>query len=280
MRKRFRSSGLILALLFSVSVMVLLACSGSEGSPGPAGSTGPTGEAGPVGPQGSRGLTGPPGDPGEPGPPGAPGPSGPGGAVGEGVSSLEAAIVLDKSRLTLDEPLSIWGSGFKPGESVILLLLIDGVNQPIIGGGLGAQATANEVGGFAVTFDAIGVAATPGIMAILAQGADGSRAGAPVVIVASKVEPTSPSTSLAVDPVVPGGGATTIWGAGFKADEPLTVVVVALDGQDGIIVGGQANEHGAVQMDVSINLEAGIYTLKAIGALGSEATAPLLVGFK
>ena len=189
--------------------------------------------------------------------------------------------MLDKSRLTLDEPLGIWGSGFKPGESIVLLLLIDGVNQPIIGGGLGAQVTANEVGAFAATFDAIGVTATPGIMAILARGADGSRASVPVMIVGSKVEPPAPSTSLAVDPVVPDGDTTTIWGAGFKADESVTVVVVAAsDGQDAIIVGGQANEHGAVQMDASINLEAGIYTLKAIGALGSEATAPLLVGFK
>ena len=296
MKKRFRWGQLSLVLLLSISVVVFLACKGSTGptgSQGPAGSSGTTGPAGPEGPQGpagERGLAGPTGAPGDLGSPGPPGALGPGGPSGEDAVSPGARIALDKSELTIDEPLEIWGSGFNSEEQVILRLLIDDVNQPIIGGGRGAQVIANESGAFAVNFDEIDAdAAALGIRTIIAEGAEGSRASVPVMIIDARPEPPeppkppepiSPSTSLAAIPVEPGDD-TTIWGAGFKPNEAVEILAIAVsDGQDRIIVGGQANEFGAFQMIATIDLDTGVYTVKAVGDTGSEATAPLLVASK
>ena len=77
------------------------------------------------------------------------------------------------------------------------------------------------------------------------------------------------------------GSDTTIWGAGFKSNEVVEIVAVGvLAGEDRIIVGGQANEFGAFQMLANIDLDIGIYTLRAIGDEESEATAAMLVAEK
>lgn len=278
--------GSALGLLLIVAAVALMACSGSQGEPGAPGPQGDLGAPGSQGPEGSTGLPGLPGEPGTPANPGPPGPPGAPGAPGEAAASTGAGIVVDKQRLTIDEPLAIWGAGFRPGENIVLLLALDDTLKPIIGGSLGAQVTANASGAFAVTFDEIGLegAATAqaiGVKSILAEGSEGSKASVPVVLISSQpVTPPSPSTSLAASPV---GfvDETTIWGAGFKPDEAVSISVLLGSGTgERIVAGGQANETGAFQIDTTVSLSAGIYTLKAVGEDGSEATAPLVVAPK
>ena len=186
MRKRFRSRGLIIALLLAIFATVLLACTGDAGSAGPQGSGGPQGVQGVQGPQGIQGAQGIQGIPGSAGSLGARGEAGPPGPPGP------------------------------PG---------------------------------------------PGAEDVIAEANVGAS------LVATSVAP---------------GGTATIWGAGFESNESFTLVAVgaAADGGDIIIVGGQANAFGAFSMTATISMDAAIYTIKAIGNDGTEATAPLLVGSK
>jgi len=276
MTKRFSSRGSFIALIFTISMVVLLACTGSQGKPGLPGLSGAPGNPGNVGSPGAPGFAGFPGEPGFAGAPGAPGPAGPPGPVGltgQGISP-EAAI-------------TIRGSGFRPGEPVVLLLQVNNSLQVIIGGGRGAQVTANAAGVFEASFDAIGGAtgtqrlAIGPLRAIVASGVDGSRASLPVAIVESPSPASSISSSL-VASSVESGGTTSILGGGFQPDEFVTVSAVAASsgGLDRILVGGQANASGAFQFSIAIDLEEGVYTLRAAGDQNSEATAALVVGSK
>lgn len=270
MARRLPSSAAVIALLLSALIVLSLACRGAEGP------AGPQGEAGAPGSAGSQGETGPPGRQGETGPPGPPGPAGP---VGTEALSSGASIALSKSRVVFDEPLEIRGSGFEPGEQVVVRLLIDEVNQPIVGGGAGNQASANESGAFVLEIDAVGEGPIrPGVKTLIANGANGSVASVPLTITAARTAPTSPSTTI-VAAAVESGGVTTIWGSGFNPREFVSMVVVLHEGDGGeqLVVGGAANGSGAFEMRGPIDLDEGIYTLKASGDAGSEATAPLLV---
>ena len=287
MRKHFPSRGLFTALLFSVFLTVLLACegpSGSAGLPGAPGNPGNPGLAGAQGPPGDAGLPGNPGNPGNPGPPGLLGPPGPPGPAGQDAVSSEARVVVSKSSLTMDESVTVWGSGFLIGESVTLILVIDGQNQLVVGDADRFQTEANISGAFSVSFDSLGgsddiVAMAPGIRTLLAMGGFGSVASTPVMITTAAMS-TSPATSLAAGAVEPGDD-TTIWGAGFMANEAVSIVAVAgADGEDRIIIGTQANASGAFSVDAEINLALGIYTLWASGDMGSQASAALLVALK
>ena len=84
------------------------------------------------------------------------------------------------SSLTMDEPLTIWGSGFKAGEPIVITLMVTEVTEVIIGGGAGSQVSANSSGAFSMSFDAIGGKgaardAAPGVRSIAAAGRDGSQ---------------------------------------------------------------------------------------------------------
>ena len=213
----------------------------------------------------------------------------------DGVSP-EARIEVSQAVLSLDEPLTIRGSGFKPGEPVAILLIIDENLSPLVGvsreearerertGSVQAQVTASSAGTFVAEFDHIGTGYEPatreralGEKAIAANGDSGSKASVPVTIVSEPQGPPSASTSLTVDPVATGSN-TSIWGAGFKPNESVTISVTgAANGQDLIVADGAANDFGAFAMSATITLEPDIYTLKAVGDRGSEATAPLLV---
>jgi hypothetical protein len=178
----------------------------------------------------------------------------------------------------MDESFAVWGAGFNLGEPVVISVTINDSLDRIVGSG-----AANAGGAFEISFNAIGgseaiKAAARGIRAIVATGADGSTASVPVMIVRTRTEDPSPSTSLAAG-LVATGEETTIWGAGFLPNENVTLVAIgaAADGGDKIVIGDAANASGALMLDVVINLDAGIYTLKAVGAKGSEATAPLVV---
>jgi len=270
MARRFSSRAVVLLLLLSALIGLSLGCTGAEGTPGL------QGEAGIGGPTGPQGTPGPPGRTGDPGQPGPPGPTGP---TGADAPSPEARITVNKSRVALDEPLEIWGSGFNAGEQVVVRLLIDQVNQPIVGGAIGSQVSANEAGAFVLKVDAVDAGPTaPGIRTLLARGAAGSAASAPIIITTIRAELTSPSTTL-VAAAAESGEVTTIWGAGFRPSEFVSIAVLPNDAGENemVVVGGAANQSGAFEMKATIDLDDGIYTLMATGDGGSEATAPLLV---
>ena len=278
-----------LALFFSMfSVLVLVACRGPQGPAGLPGLSGEPGNAGLQGVAGEPGLAGLPGESGNPGSQGVQGIQGVQGETGASGVSPEAAITLSESTLTLDEPLAIWGSGFLPGEPVLLVLVVDNIISGQVGGGSVEQPVANAAGAFAVSVDAIGTSGLSGapgaIRSIVAIGADGSRASAPVMITESVPLRTSPSTSLAANPTGINGDIT-VWGAGFGANEFVTITILsAVEGIDKILAGGPANDSGAFSLegtiavgDDEIPLAAGVFTLLAVGDQGSEATAPLLI---
>ena len=141
MSTRVSSKGIIVALLLSVSIFALIACTGPQGEPGLPGLSGDPGNPGNPGPQGEPGdpgLPGESGNPGEPGKPGLQGSQGPQGDRGADAVSPEAALMISAGMLTADEGFSVSGSGFQAGEAVLLT-----VGEKIIGGGAGAQGQAN-----------------------------------------------------------------------------------------------------------------------------------------
>ena len=68
----------------------------------------------------------------------------------------------------------------------------------------------------------------------------------------------------------------SVWGAGFKPGEFVTISASGVSNGDNLI-GGPANEFGALSMTVDIDFPPGTYTLEAKGELGSIATAPLAI---
>ena len=256
--------------------MVLLAPMGAQGLRGQQGLQGLRGEPGEQGSPGVQGPAGPRGTPGAPGAVGLPGPQGP---PGDPAVSPQAALMTSKSTVALDEPLAIAGSGFRPSEA-ITLVLVTPATKIIIGGGSGSQITANGAGAFVLDVAAIGGSASEGVHTLMAEGSDGSVASQPIVIAPPPPEPPippMPGSSLVANAVEP-GGTTTFWGAGFHADETVTLTALAASqGQDTIIIATPSNSSGAFTVNAEIELAVGIYTVKAVGTMGSEATAPLWV---
>ncbi len=202
----------------------------------------------------------------------------------------KASIAVSKSILTMTEPLTIHGSGFDPGEPVLLMLVIDLYLQRIIGGATGPQVTANSAGAFQISFSEIGGSAATQQYAvnsfqpltILAQGSNGSRASVPVTIVASRSSSVPAAPVLTATPSEP-GGETIVRGAGFQPGEAVTLVLVGgiTGAQDNIIGSGFPNTSGAFQSTVllSASLPEGVYTVKAeAGAPNPVAFAILIVG--
>lgn len=185
--------------------------------------------------------------------------------------------------MTMSEPFTVTGSGFRAGEPIVVQLAIGEFASPIAGGALGSQVTANGAGAFSVSFEFVSETASvieqaPGDRTLLAQGADGSMASTPVKIVNS---PGGTSPSLVTGAVEPAADATIV-GAGFGADEFVSIAAVSAgpNGEDVILVGGQANSSGAFSLITTISLDEGVYTLRATGGGGSEATAALVVAEK
>jgi len=183
---------------------------------------------------------------------------------------------------TAGDSFTVTGSGFAAGEPITLMLQVDESLQIILGGSLGAQVSANGAGAFSMTFDEIGrslglAAAVGDTVSLMANGGNGSRASAPVRLVSTPSSVASVDASLAAGAAVV-GDSIAIWGAGFSSGEAVTLVVVgASAGSDRILVGATANDSGAFSIDSSNPLDAGVYTLKAMGASGTSATAPLVV---
>ena len=281
MSTRVSSRGIIVALLLSVSIFALIACTGPQGEagrPGLSGSPGNSGNPGPQGPQGDAGLPGESGNPGEPGKPGLQGPEGPQGSPGADAVSPEAALMISKGMLTADEGFSVSGSGFQADEAVLLT-----VGEKIIGGGAGAQGQANAGGAFYINFGSMGVSVDAGPNTVRAEGGAGSAATIPVMVIDTAPDMTSPSSSLASTPISPGQD-TTVYGAGFLPGEFVSVSIIGAD-KDSVVGGGEANASGAFMLTGRAPISAdgvpvfglGVYTLMAQGDMGSEATAPLLI---
>ncbi len=314
MRVRYPTKGVALALAFSLFfILAIVACTGPQGEPGLPGHPGNPGNPGAAGPQGEPGEPGLPGNPGNPGNPGPQGPQGPQGPKGDpgtpGVSP-EAMIMVSSGVMSVDEPLSISGSGFLPGEPVTLALVIDNIVSYVVGGRTAEQPTANAAGAFSVSFDSIkgggggergSLERAPGVRSILAVGEDGSRASSPVMITSANAPVTSVASSLVAtaDTLVNGetnGLDTTITaaGAGFAPGEAVTVTIISLvDGADKILVGGTANDSGAFMVestlagtapadgaDPEMAIGVGVYTVLAEGGSGSMATGALVVEMK
>ena len=281
MSTRVSSRGIIVALLLSVSIFALIACTGPQGEagrPGLSGSPGNPGSPGPQGPHGDAGLPGESGNPGEPGKPGLQGSEGPQGSPGADAVSPEAALMISKGMLTADEGFSVSGSGFQADEAVLLT-----VGEKIIGGGAGAQGQANAGGAFYITFGSMGVSVDAGPNTVRAEGGAGSAATIPVMVIDTAPDMTSPSSSLASTPISPGQD-TTVYGAGFLPGEFVSVSIIGAD-KDSVVGGGEANASGAFMLTGRAPISAdgvpvfglGVYTLMAQGDMGSEATAPLLI---
>ncbi|MDC0035176.1 collagen-like protein [Chloroflexi bacterium] len=282
MGKLFSLRALSTALVFSAMLFVISACAGAAGQSGLPGNPGSPGLPGAQGVQGEPGLPGLPGNPGPAGAPGLQGPAGPGGAD---AVAPEGNITVSKSKITMSESFSVSGSGFQANEPVVIQLKIDATLSPIIGGGSGAQVTANGAGAFEIEFgfaskeDSV-VSRSGGPATVVAQGGAGSIASAPVTIVSSTSPAATVAASLAATPAET-GGVSTVYGAGFASGEMVSIIGVgASGGVDKILAGGEANASGAFQIDVKADLAAGLYTLTAQGSSNSEATAPLLVADK
>ncbi len=188
-----------------------------------------------------------------------------------------------KSVMSMSEPFTVSGSGFVPDEPIVVQLAIGEFASPIAGGARGSQVTANEAGAFSVSFDFVSdiasvIEGAAGDRTLLAQGAGGSMASTPVKIVGS---PGGTSPSLIAGGVEPAADVTII-GSGFGANEFVSIAAVGAgaNGEDVILVGGQANSSGAFSLTTTINLDEDIYTLRAIGGGGSEASAALVVAEK
>ena len=316
LRRLAIGSALVLSfVLVSVTVLlfVLVASLFREPPQGNPGLPGLPGNPGPWGVPGEPGLVGLPGLPGEPGKPGQPGlqgPQGPPGPPGPDATPPEAAITVSTRVLSVDEPLTIAGAGFLPGEPVTLFLLIDDIVSYVIGGRTADQPVANAAGAFSVSFDSIrgdgsgergALERVPGIKTIRAEGEDGSRASAPVMVTSVNAPVTSVASSLVASSEAEINAETngidvtiTATGAGFMPGEAVTVTIVSLtDGADKILVGGVANDSGAFSLsgtlagaapaegdDPEMPVMPGVYTVLAEGGGGSQATGALMVEMK
>ena len=308
-------ASLLFFLLFAPALYIVLLVSqlgdgpwGAPGLPGLSGLPGNPGPPGSPGPPGFPGLPGNPGNPGALGPEGPPGPPGPAGPPGRQAQSPDARILLSSGVISVDQPLTISGSGFLPGEPVTLVLQIDEVVQYVVGGRTAQHPIANAAGAFSVSFDSIrgdgggapgALERAPGIRTVRAVGEDGSRAAAPVKITSANAPVTSVASSLAVDGQLVYNDETggldviiTATVAGFMPGEAVTVTIINFrpGDADKILTGGVANDSGAFLLtttlaespptegaDAEIPIWPGVYTVLAEGAHGSGATGALVV---
>jgi hypothetical protein len=225
------------------------------------------------------------GIPGNPGPAGAPGLQGPPGIPGSNAMSPEAQIILDKYSSTLDSPLTIIGSGFTGGDNVQISVKLRTPNSTfsvLLQEGI----KVNWSGSFIVRLDDISTDVSysskiEGIVTILATGTRfDTRASAPLEIINNDGAATffiDNGADLVASPIQ-NGENSDIYGSGFVPEEEISVLIVGVNnGADKIIAGTEANYSGAFIVSPAIELEIGLYTIRAIGRLGSVATAPLLI---
>ena len=117
-------------IIFFVLLFALTMSCTIEGEVGPIGSKGPKG---PIGNQGEKGYQGEKGDPGVPGIQGVSGPPGPlgnTGPKGQDAPQPQATIItINNTVFTIQEEIEIWGSGFKPEETIYSAKEINDMNN-------------------------------------------------------------------------------------------------------------------------------------------------------
>jgi hypothetical protein len=230
--------------------------------------------------------------------------------------------MVDRPTMYLDQGLMIAGSGFMPFEPVVVsidlgtLQYYDGGSKylypPTLGetdsNGGGAwtlkvdgpiNGLRSVIGGGSGGLSNMDRLLEAGVVTILAEGLDGSKASWPVAVMAETpvvdvIAPPSIGTSLIVAAPVVQGGNVTVYGAGLQSKEAVSIVVIKGIGKGadyGVKGSVEASgvferqglgttvseETGAFMMSIPANLDPGIYTLEVVGVEGSFATAPLIV---
>jgi len=193
----------------------------------------------------------------------------------------------------LDEGLEVWGSGYRAFEPVIVYIDLDPTTQPNLG-----FADANSGGAWRLVIGNVGELTgtarsgdkmlAAGLLTVIGEGADGSVASAPVWALASRPVPPPVSDPPSVASSLVGGtvvkdGFLTVVGAGFEPNERITFLLVTgvgSGGEDLRKVSGppaQANDSGSFTGTIPAGYDPGTYTIEAVGASGSIATAGMVV---
>ncbi|MBI2919230.1 MAG: hypothetical protein HYY01_14750 [Chloroflexi bacterium] len=266
------------SLLLAVSLVASVACQGPAG---------PAGERGAAGASGATGATGPAG------PPGAPAPR------------SEADIALSSYSPAIGSKVTVFGSGFKPGEAVLVVLekAVGGTEDYVMAGGeanaAGAlEATTQQGTKTDVTSPALPASLKPGRYTVRATGSEGTVATTGISIKPKpaptpKPPPPTPAASIALSSYTPAiGSKVTVFGAGFKAGEAVLVVIekAVTGNEDYIMAGGEANASGILEAttqqgtktDVSspalpVSLKPGRYTVRATGSEGTQAITSISI---
>jgi len=284
-----------------LAIAVLSACQGPAGAAGQPGFPGNSGISGIQGSQGIQGAQGDPGLPGFPGNPGAPGKPGlpglPGiqgvqGIAGQDGVSPEARIEPSTRNLAMDAGVTIDGSGFRRYETIDLVFALR-ATTPVL-----ATVQADDAGSFTVaipTLSSIRKVTTnaktinqTNIITLRAEGSDGSLASVPVRV--APASPAAPGPAASASASLTGGTVAnesqiTVLAAGFRGGEGITFIIQTGTTADGIpqfspLQSGVATGGGTLEKKMSIRTGAGLFTLKAIGATGTVATAAVTVTAK
>tara|TARA_B100001146_G_scaffold9991_1_gene8168 strand:+ start:86 stop:907 length:822 start_codon:yes stop_codon:yes gene_type:complete len=258
-------------LLFSLTISCTV-----EGEVGPKGSVGNQGE------KGSQGEKGNPGVPGIQGVSGPPGPLGNTGPKGQDAPQPQATIItINNTVFTIQEEIEIWGSGFKPEETITLYIKISDTLESIIG-----TTVATKSGSFTTKtkplFNNSKISSqivNQTIYTILAKGSKNSKSSTAIQMIPEQIIPKhliSPDANLIVAATVP-NGSTVAYGSGFNPNENYIIAIILNSNTTKILGSGTSNSSGAFKLESTIDLGTGIYTVIVEGKQGSSASAPLLV---
>ncbi len=169
---------------------------------------------------------------------------------------------------------------------------------PIDSNGGGAWTMSVDLGSLGSINNWKSTMLTNGVVSVIAEGADGSRATAPAFVLGEAPPPppppppaqglppiaTSISSSLTGGTVVQ-GGAITVWGGGFCGNEIVKFLAVTGTTDDGLpqrraLATGKAGPGGAFTQDVTFpenNFDPGFYTLEAVGVVCGYGSAAIQV---
>ena len=123
-------------------------------------------------------CTGPQGPQGSPGPQGPPGPPGVATPAQVSRTSLYSLPMSGKG----GEKITIYGSGFAPGEKVKLQLAVEGITLQFAVRETGGVVQASQYGAFVLIPSGFPLGVAPGVYTLEAIGDKGSRATAPLEI--------------------------------------------------------------------------------------------------
>jgi hypothetical protein len=192
----------------------------------------------------------------------------------------------------MDAGVTIDGSGFRRYETIDLVFALR-ATTPVL-----ATVQADDAGSFTVaipTLSSIRKVTTnaktinqTNIITLRAEGSDGSLASVPVRV--APASPAAPGPAASASASLTGGTVAnesqiTVLAAGFRGGEGITFIIQTGTTADGIpqfspLQSGVATGGGTLEKKMSIRTGAGLFTLKAIGATGTVATAAITVTAK